>query len=109
MMSTQHQHRVAAGLGALLLAVSASAQEEEPQVFVFAETVDLRDLMNFWMATKSLNLQFEEGALEGPVKLRTTGGVSVETLWAVTNRELVAKGLACIQVPGESNLSVVPL
>ena len=28
-MSTQHQHRVAAGLGALLLAVSASAQEEE--------------------------------------------------------------------------------
>jgi hypothetical protein len=29
MMSTQHQHRVAAGLGALLLAVSASAQEEE--------------------------------------------------------------------------------
>jgi hypothetical protein len=29
MMSTQHQHRVAAGPGALLLAVSASAQEEE--------------------------------------------------------------------------------
>jgi hypothetical protein len=29
MMNTQHQHRVVVGLGALLLAVSASAQEEE--------------------------------------------------------------------------------
>jgi type II secretory pathway component GspD/PulD (secretin) len=85
------------------------SQEEGARVFVAVETVDLGDLMDFWIATKNLNLQFEEGALEGPVKLRTSAGVTVETLWAITNRELVAKGLACIQVPGEENLSVVPL
>ncbi len=92
-----------------LLLAPIGASQDKSQIFVVADTLDLRELMDFWIATKNLNLQFEEGALQGPVKLRTNEGISLETLWAVTNRELVAKGLACVQVPGESNLSVVHL
>jgi len=101
---------IAAALIAAALTLPLQQEEDsDPRVYVFAETLDLSELMNYWIEFKNMNLQFEEGALTGPVKLRTSAGLTPETLWALTNRELIAKGLACIQVPGEENLSIVPL
>ena len=98
------------GLLALLVADSlAGAQVDEGRFYMFQEEVTLRELMELWIREKHLNLQFERSKLDSPVTLRTTSGVDEATLWAVTNRELVAQGLACIQVPGEENLSIVPL
>ncbi|MEM7305645.1 MAG: secretin N-terminal domain-containing protein [Planctomycetota bacterium] len=104
--------RLLMSLGFALAAASgALAQEErgEGRYYAFQDAVDLRELMEHWVGAKSLNLQFDRELLEGTVTLRTTTGVGEETLWALTNRELVAKGLACIQAPGEENLSVVAL
>ena len=96
----------------LLVTGSVVAQgETDPDVryFVGLQELTLGDLMDHWVREKQLNLHFDRGKLDSRVTLRTTSGVNEETLWAITNRELVAHDLACIQVAGEENLSIVDL
>ncbi|MCP4007660.1 MAG: hypothetical protein GY725_26055 [bacterium] len=69
----------------------------------------LEDLLRICASELDLPIDFSARALEGSVRIDSGPGVSVEGLWATANRVLASGGLACIQVPGEDTLSIVPL
>ena len=116
--------RIGAGLvlAALALAVPRSAQAPDAVVpgadeetsgdrlwFAFEERIPLADLV--WICVRELDLplEFEPGRIDGEVTIRSGPGLSTDELWALTNRHLAARGLACVQAPEESVLSVVTL
>lgn len=92
------------------------AQEEDPAPagepglwFAYQEVVELSDLLDVCVAALDLPLEYPEGTLSGSVTLRSGPGMTTEELWAVTNRHLARKELACIQAPDEEVLSIVRL
>lgn len=81
----------------------------EPVWLAFSHDAPLVDLMEFWVRERGINLEFDPEQLQHSIQLRTGNGVTTESLWALTNRILAERELACVQVSGEDNLSIVPL
>jgi type II secretory pathway component GspD/PulD (secretin) len=93
---------------ALVLAGAATGQDEE-RWLVFQQETDLRVLLVTLSKQLDINLDFDPGQVEGTLSIRSTRGLTLDGLWVTFNRRLAERGLACVQLPAEENLSIVPL
>jgi len=100
----------------LLLALVARphAQEpapgpQQPRWFAAGEEVEISELLDACAGLLKLPLQYDRAQVQGRVTIRSGPGQSGEAFWAMTNRLLAERKLACIQGSGEEALGIVPL
>ena len=97
-------------LAALALARPVLGQDPEQDRWqVVGEPMELRELVEFCAGALGVGIDYQAEKLAGSVTIRSGPGLSIEGIWATTNRHLAAAGFACVQIPGEDTLSVVPL
>lgn len=83
--------------------------DTEPRWFAFQESLDLSVILAACSGDLGLPLEFGEGTVEGRITISSGPGLTTTELWALANRHLATRGLACVQGPSESTLSIVPL
>ena len=70
---------------------------------------DLADLLGAASAILGIPIEFDRSAVAGPLALRLTGPLRDEELLDLVHRNLVAKNLTTVQMPGSRGLTVVAL
>ena len=100
---------IALAIALSLQPTTVAQDDDEVAVWHAFDEIPLSDLMEFWIRERDLSLEYDPEKLDDIVTLRTGTGVTTASFWALTNRMLAARGLACIQVSGEENLTIVPL
>jgi type II secretory pathway component GspD/PulD (secretin) len=81
---------------------------DEPRWKVGGEQ-DLADLLGAASAILGIPIEFDRAAVAGPLALRLTGPLRDEELLDLVHRNLVAKNLTTVQMPGSRGLTVVTL
>lgn len=77
--------------------------------FAWEEEVPLLDLVSACAEAFGVPFEYAPGKIEGAVQIQSGPGLTTESVWALTNRLLADRGLACIQPAGEEGLSIVSL
>ena len=88
---------------------SATGEAEGPLWFASRQSIELHELVEVCSVAFDLPLTYDPAALQGEVRIQSGPGLSNEGLWALTNRLLLARDLACVQAAGEDVLSIVAL
>ena len=70
---------------------------------------DLADLLGAASAILGIPIEFDRSAVSGPLALRLQGPLRDEELLDLVHRNLVAKNLTTVQMPGSRGLTVVTL
>jgi type II secretory pathway component GspD/PulD (secretin) len=91
-----------------VLTALAPCQEGE-RWFISVEEVELADLLDACVSGLGLALDYDRGALQGRVSVRSEAGYTSDGIWALANRQLAARKLAIVQPSGEDALAVVPV
>ena len=94
-------------LAALLSLGIASGQD--PRYHLWQEEVELELLLRACSLHLGVPIDFDRSQVQGTISVEAPDGLTFDALWALTNRRLVDAGLACVQLPGDDSLTVVPL
>lgn len=94
-----------AALGSPLL----GQETGDPTWHVVTDEIEVVELLEICARELELPLDYVPETIEGTVEVRSGLGVTIQGLWATTNRLLVERGFACVQIAGEDTLSVVKL
>lgn len=92
----------------LLIGCDALSQPAHPSLQV-AGTMDLARLVDLTASQLKVSIEYDAGQVKGSTTLRIEGTLSERELWELTNRQLVARGLTTIVMPGASAYTVVQL
>jgi hypothetical protein len=91
---------------------SPLAEEQDEAVtrlHTLVDEVELAELLDICSTTLSLALEYDRDLVQGSVTIRSGDGLTTLGFWAMTNRLLAERGLACIQGAGEASLGIVKL
>jgi len=92
---------------AALFLAGAPALAQDVRYYLFQEELEVGQLMQACSWSLSIPIDYDPGHLSGSISVDAPDGLSFEGLWALTNRRLMDRGLACVQLPGDEALSVV--
>ena len=100
--------RPAAALAALLLGALAAAAPPDDHITLTGQT-ELARLLDLAAARRGITVHYPDDLARRKVLLRTTGALTDEQLWSLTNGLLQSQGLATVEIAGGHGLSVVPI
>ncbi len=96
-------------VGSFVPVLAQEPADDELTFFPYERDQELRHLLELVSLALDCEIQYEPDQVSGQVAVRPGREIGVDELWAIINRALAAKKLACVQPVRSSSLTVVPL